>query len=195
MGAQNKSAKLRRKNGFFKGCEQIGDPSPGKITTSGANPASDGIVNLIKYALNLDPLVAQTSSLPAFSVTGNLHPQFTFQRNLQATDTTLNVEACNDLTKPSGDPDGWQTIASLPTGASSWTTSGGSTVSDNGGVVIVTDGAPINAHTLRFFRLQVTLPLACVSQTASTNTRNRIRFWCAVFFIGHPGTADLPRRV
>ena len=137
---------------------QLSDPSPGNITTAGANPASDGIVNLIKYALNLDPFTAQAASLPAYSVSGNIHAQFTFQRNLQATNLILNVEACNDLTKPAGDPDGWQTIASLPSGASSWTTNGGATVSDNGGVVIVTDGAPINAHTLRFFRLQVTLP-------------------------------------
>ncbi|MGB8168094.1 MAG: hypothetical protein WCF18_11425 [Chthoniobacteraceae bacterium] len=137
---------------------QLSVPSPANVTTATANPVSDGIANLTKYALNLDPLTSQVASLPASSHSGSSPLQLTFVRNLQATDLTLRIDACNDLTKPVGDPDGWQTIASLPPGASLWTTSGSATVSDNGGVVIFTDGAPISAHAKRFLRLQAALP-------------------------------------
>ena len=137
---------------------QLSDPSPGNLTKATANPASDGIVNLSKYALNLDPLTSQAANVPVCAVSGGTQSQFTFQRNLQATDITLSVEASNDLTKPTGDADGWQTIASLPPGASVWISSGGATVSDNAGLVVVTDGALISAHAARFFRLQVVLP-------------------------------------
>jgi hypothetical protein len=137
---------------------QLSDPSPSNITTATANPASDGIVNLTKYALNLNPLTSQTTSLPVCTISGGTQLQFTFQRNLQATDITLNIEACNDLTKPSSDSNGWKTIASLPAGAATWAAYSGTTVSDNSGAVVVTDGVLVSTHTTRFLRLRVTIP-------------------------------------
>ena len=68
-----------------------------------ANPSGDGVVNLMKYALSLDPNVS------VFGVTDGTNPRlpviirdaegihFVFLRNPDASDITYTVEACSDL--------------------------------------------------------------------------------------------------
>jgi hypothetical protein len=136
---------------------EINDPTPGNITVAGANPSGDGIVNLIKYALNLDPLVSQAAGLPTFSNTPGGDGMFSFTRNTTATDATLSIETCTDLTQAAGTTNGWQTVAILQAGAADWTTDGVS-VSDNAGNVVVTDAGTLGVDGQRFFRLRVALP-------------------------------------
>jgi hypothetical protein len=77
--------------------------------------------------------------------TTSTHLTFSFQRNLSATDLTYTVEGSPDLVT-------WTNVA-VKIGACAWSTFDGATVSDNGGSVLVTDGAPITAGQ-RFLRLR-----------------------------------------
>lgn len=78
--------------------------------TPGANPSGDGVPNLIKYALGLDPHQAVTdpTRLPVFSMedlldfgSGELetapHAVFRFLRHLDRTDLNIRVEYSTDL--------------------------------------------------------------------------------------------------
>jgi fibronectin-binding autotransporter adhesin len=114
-----------------------------------ANPAGDGINNLLKYALGLNPNVASVAGLPAVSNAGG-YLQMSFARNVAATDITYAVQASNDLAT-------WTSIATLAPGASGWTTAG-STVVDNSGQVTVTDGTAMTNPGKRFLRLEVLDP-------------------------------------
>ena len=62
-----------------------------------AAPTHDGIANLIKYALGLDPSVPATHGLPAAGIPAGSFA-LSFQRQKTATDITYCVEASNDLT-------------------------------------------------------------------------------------------------
>ena len=70
----------------------------GNATVAGprANPSGDGIPNLLKYALGLNPSVASVSGLPAMVLNGG-RLQMQFARNTGATDLILQVLASNDL--------------------------------------------------------------------------------------------------
>jgi len=114
-----------------------------------ANPAGDGICNLVKFALGMNPLVNSLNGLPVVSTTnGNL--QIHFNRNLSATDTAYNIEASSDMVN-------WTTIASLPAGSSTWSQPGAS-VTDINGAVTVVDGTTIKSQPRRFLELTVTGP-------------------------------------
>lgn len=114
-----------------------------------ANPSGDGVSNLIKYALGINPTVAATLGLPiTYPEAGFLELQF--NRNLSATDVSYNVIASNDLVT-------WTTIASRPSGSSTWSQPGAS-VTDNGGVVTVVDQVSIASQKRRFLKLNVTDP-------------------------------------
>lgn len=114
-----------------------------------ADPAGDGITNLVSYALGLNPTVNSVAGLPVLSASaGRLKIQF--NRNLSATDVTYTVEASSNLTT-------WTPIATLPTGSSTWTQSG-ATVTDNSGAVTVVDGTAISSQPSRFLELVVTGP-------------------------------------
>ena len=113
-----------------------------------ANPAGDGITNLVKYALGLDPNVDSVAGLPAVSLNGN-RLQIQFARNMGATDVVLQVLASNDLVT-------WSAVATLGAGATSWTTTQGATVTDTNGQVTVLDGTTTASTPRRVLRLQVT---------------------------------------
>jgi hypothetical protein len=121
-------------------------------TTATAAPA--GIANLLRFAL--EPLSGGVASLPQASRAADGSLIFSFQRNLQATDLELQVEACNALDKPAGDPNSWQPLAIRPAGASAWISLNGASVSDNNGEVKITER--IGTGSMRLFRLKVALP-------------------------------------
>lgn len=64
------------------------------------NPAGDGISNLLKYALGLDPAVADLQGLPVGIPEedgGEAYLTLTVAKNAEAADVTLAVEASGDL--------------------------------------------------------------------------------------------------
>ena len=118
-----------------------------------ANPSGDGIANLMKYALGLNPNTASVAGLPAVTVTGG-YLRLQFNRNTAATDIVYEVQASNDLTTAAA----WTSIATRTAGATAWTTQG-STVADGGsGPVTVTDATAASGASKRFLRLKVTQP-------------------------------------
>ena len=73
--------------------------TPG-ISGDNADPDGDGIVNLLEYALNLDPRTANRTGLPTISTTtvnSATYPTFTYTRVKSATDLTYAVEVSTDL--------------------------------------------------------------------------------------------------
>ena len=119
------------------------------IAGNGASPAGDGVGNLVKYALGMNPNAPSVAGLPATTVTGG-HLVMKFTRNTSATDVSLLVQASNDLSA-------WTTIATLASGSTTWTTQG-STVTDTSGQVTVTDAVTVPGPGKRFLRLTVTQP-------------------------------------
>ena len=101
-----------------------------------ANPAGDGINNLTKYALGLDPTKAEAS--PVTEDTSSGHLTLTAPKNPNATDVTYSVQVTSDLTDPT-----------------SWTTSGTTVATNTSSELVVEDNTPVNSAAERFMRLQV----------------------------------------
>lgn len=129
------------------------------IAGNTADPTGDGIVNILKYALALNPNQADTNRPVAGAIVSN-HFQLQFNRNTFATDLTYTVEATSSLTDLWSDlltyswPTGW--VTNLPGSTVIESTPIGSPPNQPVGVTI-TD--PVNATspvaTNRFFRLQI----------------------------------------
>ncbi len=111
-----------------------------------ANPAGDGVVNLIKYALGMNPKVSSQTGLPLLSISGGAL-ELQFNRNLSASDITYYIEASDDLVN-------WTTLATRAAGGNSWTQTG-ATVTDNSGAVTAVDNTPITSQPHRFLQLVV----------------------------------------
>ncbi|MBE7212233.1 MAG: discoidin domain-containing protein, partial [Gluconacetobacter diazotrophicus] len=120
------------------------NPTDANGASDNANPAHDGIPNLMKYALGLDPTVdyyaAGSTGMPTIqrqNVNGASCLTLTFTGT--ATDVTYLVQAA-------GTPGGpWTTLA---------TYRGAAAV----GTFTVSDNVPVGAARARFLRLQVTDP-------------------------------------
>ena len=83
-------------NAYFTATE-LNNPA---ISGPNATPAGDGITNLMKYALNLNPKANGTAWLPTESLTtisGQKYLTLTFTKVLAATDITYLVEVTGDL--------------------------------------------------------------------------------------------------
>ncbi len=113
-------------------------------TTSNAGSAadtfvatSDGMPNLLKYALGLNPLVATNSPVVGDITTGYL--RLTAPKNPVATDVSFFVEVTGDLT-------------------TSWATNGTTIDQDSSTVLQVQDDVAVPSATSRFIRLRVTRP-------------------------------------
>lgn len=105
-----------------------------------AVPAHDGIPNLMKYALNLEPFTPSRHPITTDMNMGCL--RLTVTRNPAATDVSYTVEITNDLSNPS-----------------SWTTVGTSVEVDTATMLRVRDNLPIGTGgQRRFMRLKVTKP-------------------------------------
>jgi len=112
-------------------------------TTSNTGPAadttvssSDGMPNLLKYALGLAPTTPATNPVVGDIATGYL--RLTAPRNPNATDVLFLVEAASNLT--------------------SWSTNGTTTDVDTPTLLQVSDGSPVSANTNRFMRLHIARP-------------------------------------
>lgn len=116
----------------------------------------DGISNLLEYALNLNPLLADAGdNLPAVSQSGD-HFALTFTRDPVLNTLSYEVQASPDLSENS-----WTTIARA--------TAGGATTDVNEGTVSITetavdgllsvkvvDATVVSSASRRFLRLRVT---------------------------------------
>jgi hypothetical protein len=103
-----------------------------------ANATGDGMPNLLKYALGLDPLVPVPNPVVVDISTGFL--RLTLPRNPSATDITFSVEVTDDMTAPS------------------WTTNGTTVDVDTSTLLQVHDNTPVSSASMQFIRLRVTRP-------------------------------------
>ena len=101
-----------------------------------ANPAGDGLPNLLKYALGLSPLVPGVN--PSTESTGSGYLTLTVPKNSNATDLTYSVQVNGDLTNPAG-----------------WTTAGTTVDQNTASLLQVQDNTPVSGTAKRFIRLQV----------------------------------------
>ena len=126
---------------------QLSNPA---VSGDTASPAGDGIPNLMKYALNLNPWANGTGGLPAGAIattgSGN-YLDLTYTQSLAATDLTFLVQVSTDLKT-------WNSGAGYTTAPSAVLNPGGLTEN-----VTVQAIAPANGNTPKqFIRLQVTGP-------------------------------------
>ncbi len=123
-----------------------------------ADPDGDGIVNLMEYALGLNPTQfdAGRQLSPTVIHTNNADRLgCLFWRNTGPTDLIYSVQAANGLSAPT-----WVDIASRTNGAG-WIGPGAvweSNPSSNSAQVIAFDYQPIGANANRFLRLRVMRP-------------------------------------
>ena len=116
-----------------------------------AVPYGDGVANLLKYALSMDPTKASVTGLPVAQNAGG-HLTLGFSRK-SPSDVTYTVLASDGL-------GAWIPIAQLAAGADTWTGTGAVAEPVTGGIrsVTVTDPEATAAHAKRFLHLQVMLP-------------------------------------
>lgn len=105
-----------------------------------ANPSGDGIPNILKYALHLDPHESTRNGLPQISVEGN-HLIFRFRQSKAATDITYIIQVSDDLVTWASGPAETEVIGT----------------DDQGDYQIITvrDKTPFPESGRRFIRLQV----------------------------------------
>jgi hypothetical protein len=120
------------------------NPTTGNGAADMANPAQDGMVNILKYALGINPLVnyANSGSTAAPVVHTQSFggvPYLTLAFTGTATDVIYTVQAANSLNST------WSTI---------YTSSG----SPAPGTVTIQDSQPMSSSSRRFMRLQVSRP-------------------------------------
>jgi len=122
----------------------FGNPSNVGAGANNANPSGDGLANLVKYALGLNPMVpASPNQLPVGSVQqsgGQNHLMLTIPRAAQATNVTYIVEVSSDLQNWSSGPPYTVTLTNTPT------------------LLVVRDNTPVPTAAERFMRLQITNP-------------------------------------
>ena len=80
------------------GGEQVPPTTPPTYTAATANPTGDGVPNIMKYALGLNPLTkASEADLPSIQPKTNNTVDFNFTRMRDATDIIYQVERRWDL--------------------------------------------------------------------------------------------------
>jgi hypothetical protein len=120
------------------------NPSNVGAGANSATPANDGVANLIKYALGLNPTQSVTSTqLPIGSVQtngGQPYLTLTVNRAVEPTDVTYIVQVSSDLRN--------------------WVSGPANTVTltNTASQLVVRDNTPVSAATARFIRLEVTNP-------------------------------------
>jgi hypothetical protein len=108
------------------------------IAGDNATPAHDGIPNLLKYALGLDPFTAYASGVITQTDIAGGSLEMKVAKNPLATDVTLTVQVSGNLID--------------------WTSNGTTVLVNNPSVLQVRDNTPVTGATKRFIRLQVTNP-------------------------------------
>ncbi len=99
--------------------------------------SADGMPNLLKYALGLNPLIATNNPVVGDITTGFL--RLTLPKNPNATDLTYYVEVTSGILGP-------------------WTTNGTVIDQNTATLLQVHDATPVNSALSRFMRLEVTRP-------------------------------------
>jgi hypothetical protein len=126
------------------------------ISGDTADPAGDGISNLMKYALGLNANAPANSGLPAvstMSVSGSNYLALTFQRATSATDVSCTVQVSSDLaTWLNGSTYG----ANGNTPSNANTTEVSDSTSNGLETIVVRDNTPMSAASKGFIRLMVT---------------------------------------
>lgn len=124
--------------------DYFGNPSNVGAGANDASPAGDGVPNLLKYALGLDPLTpAPAAQLPSGGIAsdgGQNYLTLTVDRSAVAPDVTYTVEVSGDLLNWFSGPGHTVTLADTAT------------------QLIVRDSTPAPAAKARFIRLHVTNP-------------------------------------
>jgi hypothetical protein len=116
----------------------FGTPENSGSASNDSDPNNNGLINLIEYALGLDPLRSGSPALPAQClIDGRLTITFSIAAR---SDITYVVEAAGSIAGP------WSQI---------WQHVGSTTES---GLVTVQDSVSLAASTTRFLRLRVTTP-------------------------------------
>ncbi len=115
----------------------------GEAATPEASPAGDGIANLVKFAMGLDPNRSEAGSLPRAEVEeieGDDYLTFTLERNPEAADLAWHVELSADMDE--------------------WTSGEGEVVvvEETPEYLKVRDAHPLNENARRFFRLRLVGP-------------------------------------
>ena len=123
----------------------FGNPSNVGAGADGAEPAGDGVPNLVKYALGLNPLTPATpDELPSGDIEQALDGQdyltLIVNRTATAPDVTYNVDVSGDLFSWSSDPTNVVTVTDTPT------------------QLVVRDNTPVPDASPRFIRLRVSRP-------------------------------------
>lgn len=116
--------------------EEQADPT---MSGEQASPAGDGISNLMKYAMKLDPKSSGVANLPRSSAHDG-HLTLTYRKNKLASDLTFTVQVTSDLTSAE-----WQdaeVVISQTDEGEYW-------------IVTVRDDQPMHNHSKRFMRLKV----------------------------------------
>ena len=116
--------------------------APGADKTPTGNPSGDGISNLVKYALGLDPtlVAANPVTMSQVAVNGGTYLQLSVNRNPAV--TSVLIEGLSTGTV--GDPNSWSTNSTV-------------TVTNIPSVFTVRDALPIETNSKRFLRLRFTL--------------------------------------
>ena len=116
-----------------------------------ADPDGDGLRNLIEYTINSAPKLPIAPGI-ASAFAGN-ELTLSFNRNSNATDVTIVIEASTNLNSGS-----WTPVAQKA-GAVPWSVASGIQVSDgNSGPVTVTDAFSTAQGTQRYLRMKVSKP-------------------------------------
>lgn len=123
----------------------FGNPSNVGAGANGASPAGDGVPNLIKYALGLNPTNPATAAqLPSGGIQpsgGTNYLTLTVNRAAEPPDVTYIVEVSSNLLS------GW--VSGPPNTI---------TLANTATQLVVQDTTPVPAATARFIRLRVTNP-------------------------------------
>ena len=130
---------------YFTRAEQANSSISGLLAT----PAGDGITNLMKYALNLNPKTDGVAGLPVESMTaagGQSYLTLTYTRVMSANDITYTVEVTGDL----------QTWVSGP--GNTATASVTNNTDGKTQTIVAQDITPMSSASKRFIHLKVTSP-------------------------------------
>ena len=117
----------------------LGDPA---VSGELACPAGDGITNLMKHAMALEPMACGTGGMPTASQSEG-YLTLTYRKSKTATDVTYTVQAADDLTNNAWTPA--TSVVSQTDQGDHW-------------LVTVKDIVPYTGQARRFMRLMVAVP-------------------------------------